>query len=67
MISIPHGAYELEILDLENKRIIFEEGHITEAFYPFSIKPKFSTLGSIIEVTNPNFFIYFTITQSVIY
>ena len=41
MITIPHGAYELESLDLEIKRIITEEGHITEDFYPFSIKPNF--------------------------
>ena len=35
MITIPHGAYELESLDLEIKRIIIEEGHITQDFYPF--------------------------------
>ena len=65
MITIPHGAFELESLDLEIKRIIIEEGHITEAFYPFSIKPKFSTLGSIIEITNPNFFIDFTYDNTI--
>ena len=65
MITIPHGAYELESLDLEIKRIITEEGHITEAFYPFSTKPNFSTLGSIIEITNPNFFIDFTYENTI--
>ena len=60
MITLPHGAYELESLDKEIKRITIEEGHITEDSYPFSIKPNFSTLGSIIEITNPNFFIDFT-------
>ena len=55
LIAIPYGAYELERLDLEIKRIIIEEGHITKDFYPFSIKPIFSTLGSIIENTNPTF------------
>ena len=60
MIMIPNGAYELESLDLEIRRIIIEVGHITEKFYPFSIKPNFSTLDSIIEITNPNFLIDFT-------
>ena len=35
----------------ENKRIIFDEEHYTEANYPFTIKPNFSTLGSIIEIS----------------
>ena len=50
---------------MEIKRIIIEEGHITEAFYPFSIKPNFSTLGSIIEITNPNFFIDLTYDNTI--
>ena len=57
MIMISHGAYELERLELEIKRIKSEEGHITEHFYTFSIKPNFSTLGSLIENNNPKFFI----------
>ena len=65
MITIPHGAYELESLDLEIKRIIIEEGHITENFYPFSITPNFSTLGSIIEITNPNFLNDFTYDNTI--
>ena len=68
MITIPHGAYELESLDLEIKRLIIEEGHNTENFYPFSITPNFSTLGSIIEITNANFLmILLMITQLVFY
>ena len=35
----------------EIKRIIIDEGHYTEANYPFTIKPNFSTLGSIIEIS----------------
>ena len=50
---------------MEIKRIIIEEGHITENFYPFSIKPNFSTLGSIIEITNPNFLIDFTYDNTI--
>ena len=49
-ITIPPGAYEMEALDKELKRIIIDEEHYTEANYPFKIKPSFSTLGSIIEI-----------------
>ena len=53
-IIIPPGAYELENLDKEIKRIIIEEGHYTEDTYHFNIKPNFSTLGSIIEISPYN-------------
>ena len=49
-ITIPQGAHEIESLKIEIKRINFEEGHFTEADYPFTIKPNFSTIGSIIEI-----------------
>ena len=52
-ISIPPGAYEIESLDAEIKRIITEKGHYTESDYPFRIKPNFSTLGSIVEILTP--------------
>ena len=65
VITIPHGAYELENIDLEIKRIIIEEGHITENFYRFKIKAIFSTLGSIIEITDPNFSIDFTYDNTI--
>ena len=65
MIKIPHGVYELESLDLEIKRIIIEEGHIAKDFYPFSIKANFSPLGSIIEITDPNFLIDFTYDNTI--
>ena len=35
----------------EIKRIIIDEEHYTETNYPFKIKPNFSTLGSIIEIS----------------
>ena len=59
MISIKYpsnrGAYEVESLNNEIKRIIIEEGYFTEDTCPFTIKPNFSTLGSNIEVsTNIN-------------
>ena len=50
-ITIPPGAYEIESLNNEIKRKIIDEEHYTEANYPFSIKPNFSTLGSIIEIS----------------
>ena len=50
-ITIPPGAYEIESLNTEIKTIIIDEEHYTEVNYPFSIKPNFSTLGSIIEIS----------------
>ena len=35
----------------EIKRIIIDEEHFTEANYPFTIKPNFSKLGSVIEIS----------------
>ena len=49
-IRIPAGAYEIESLNDEIKRIIIDKEYYTEANYPFTIKPNFSTLGSIIEI-----------------
>ena len=50
-ITVPPGAYELESMNDEIKRIIIDEEHYTEPTYPFLIKPIFSTLGSIIEIS----------------
>ena len=36
----------------EIKRNIIEEGHFTEATYPFTIKSNYSTLGSFTEVSS---------------
>ena len=47
--TILPGAYGIESLNYEIKRIFIEEGHFTEADYPFTIKPNFSTLGHIVE------------------
>ena len=38
-------------MDREIKRIIIDEGHYTEVNCPFTIKPIFSTLGSLIEIS----------------
>ena len=49
-ITISPGAYAIESLHDEIKRVIIDEGHYTEAIYPFRIKPNFSKLGSIVEI-----------------
>ena len=49
----------------EIKRIIIDEGHYTEANYPFKIKPNFSTLGSIIEICDPESVISFKPNDSI--
>ena len=49
-LTIPPGAYEIESLNKEIKRILIEGEHYTEGNYPFKIKPNFSTLVSIIEI-----------------
>ena len=64
-ITIPSGAYEIESLNNENKRIIIAEEHFTEENYPFSIKPNFSTLGSIIEISNQESVISFSPDDSI--
>ena len=64
-ITIPPGAYEVEALDKERKRITFDEDHFTKANYPFKIKPKFSTLGSIVEISPQGPIIRFLFDDSI--
>ena len=64
-ITIPPGAYEIESLNNEIKRIIIDEEHYTEANYPFTIKPNFSTLGSIIEISPQGPIISFMFEDSI--
>ena len=52
MISISPGAYEMKALNDEIKRVIINDGYFNEENYPFIIKPNFSRLGSIIEISN---------------
>ena len=65
LITISPGAYEIESLNDEIKRIIIDLGLYTEANYPFKIKPNFSTLGSIIELTDPEAAISFKPSDSI--
>ena len=64
-ITIPPGSYEIESLNDEIRRIIIDDEHFTEANYPFKIKPNFSTLGSIIEITNEESAISFKASDSI--
>ena len=64
-ITISPGAYEIESLNDEIKRNIIDLGHYTEINYPFKIKPNFSTLGSIVELTDPEAAISFKHDDSI--
>ena len=64
-ITIPNGAYEIESLNNEIKRIIIDKEHFTESDYPFTIKPNFSTLGSIIEISQPGAVIGFVFDNNI--
>ena len=64
-ITIPTGASELQYLNNEIKIIIIEEGHFTEVDYPFHIKPKSLTLGSIIENSTQGPLVIFSPSDSI--
>ena len=64
-ITIPPGAYEIEPLNDEIKRIIIDKEHYTVSNYPFEIKPNFSTLGSIIEISPQGPIISFMFDDSI--
>ena len=65
MITIPPGAYEIESLDDEVKRIIIDDEHFTSENYPFKIKPNFTTLCSIIQISNEESAISFKTSDSI--
>ena len=65
MITISPGAYEIESLNDEIKRIIIDDEHFTEANYPFKIRPNFSTLGCIVEISNEESAISFKPSDSI--
>ena len=50
-ITISQGSYETDSLNIEIKRSFIDEEQFTDADYPFTIKPNFSTLGSFIEIS----------------
>ena len=49
----------------EIKRILIDGEHYTEANYPFKIRPNFSTLGSIIEISSQGPIIRFMSNDSI--
>ena len=65
--TFPPTAYEIESLNNEMKRNIIDEGHYTEANYPFTVKPNFSTLGSKIEISTQRPVITFVPDDSIRY
>ena len=65
MITISPGAYEIESLNDEIKRIIIDEELFSSETYPFEIKPNFSTLGSVIEISNQESAISFKPSDSI--
>ena len=64
-ILIPKSAYELESLYNEIRMMIIEEEHYTDAKFSITIKPNFSTLGSILEVSTPGPVISFVLDDSI--
>ena len=64
-ITTPPGIHEIESLNDEIKRIIISDEYFTEDTYPFVIKPKFSTLGSIVEISNEESAILFKPSDSI--
>ena len=64
-ITIPPGAYEKESLNNEIKRINIVKDHYSENEYPFTIKPNFSTLGSINQIQPHGPIVSFRIDDSV--
>ena len=64
-ISIPNGAYKIESLNNEIRRTLSDKEYYTEANYPFTIKPNFSTLGSNIEIQLQEAVIGFVFNDSI--
>ena len=64
-IFIPPVAYESENLNNQIKRIIIDEEQFSESDFPFQIKPKFSLLGSFIEITPQGPIISFVFDDSI--
>ena len=64
-ISLSPGAYEIESLNKETKRINIDEEHYTESNYPFTIKPNFPTLASFITISTKGPIITFVPDDSI--
>ena len=64
-ITIAEGAHKIESLNIEIKRIIIDKEHYTEANYPFTTKPNFSTLGSTVQISPQGPIIGFVFDDSI--
>ena len=64
-ITTPPGAYEIESLNIEFRRIIIDEELYTESDYPYQIKTIVSTLGSFIETSPQGPLISFVFEDSI--
>ena len=64
-IRSPEGAYEIESLDSEIKRILIDKEDYSESNFPFKIKPNFSTLGSIVTILPRGSIIGFVFNDSI--
>ena len=63
--TVPPGAYEIETVNNELKRLVIDKGFYTEADFPVTIKPNFSTLVSIVEIMPQGAIIGFVIDDSI--
>ena len=52
-------------MNIESRRIIIDEEHFTESNYPSTVKPNFSTLGSVIELSRQGALISFVFADSI--
>ena len=64
-INILPGAYEIDNLTNEIIRIIIDESRFTEGNYPSTVKPKFSKLGSKLEISLKGLIISFMFDDSI--
>ena len=64
-INIPQSAYEIESLNIEIKKNIIDDGYYSENNSPFIIKPNFSTLGSLVEISQTGPIISFVMENSI--
>ena len=63
--TTPSIVYEIESLIIGIERFIIDEGLFTQANYPFTIKPKFSTFRSFMEISPQGPIISFMFDDSI--
>ena len=63
--TILQSAYEIESINNGIKKILIDKSHYSENEYPLKIKPIFSTLGIIIEISPRGPIIGFVFNDSI--